>query len=162
MRAVCIPGVQFQGDISSDRTVLAPATALPWINEAVLAANASSRPGQTQTGVRGFVAVATASFGLLTQPHVTAIQVIARHLLEHGLRVEVWPWKYVPEDGRTVSHDYNRCLRLYFASESVCGSWSLTNLHRVQHCCREKKLCWFQCKKPLMSVCTTHWDAKPR
>eukprot|EP01043_Picozoa_sp_COSAG02_P033508 COSAG02_NODE_2291_length_9203_cov_4.256920_3_plen_210_part_00 len=56
MRAVCIPWVQFQGDISSDRTVLAPVTALPWINEAVLAANtSSSRPGQTQTGVCSFV-----------------------------------------------------------------------------------------------------------
>jgi hypothetical protein len=106
--------LQFPGEISSDRSVLSPvratelpplffsflfipgtfpswllcvlslswhggvqATALPWIPEAVAAANASTRPGPK------------------------GAQVVSRQLSEHGLRVEVWPWRYLPEDGRT-------------------------------------------------------------
>ena len=53
------------------------ATALPRIPEAVAAANASTRPGPK------------------------GAQVVSRQLSEHGLRVEVWPWRYLPEDGRT-------------------------------------------------------------
>lgn len=69
--------LQFPGDISSDRTVLSPATTLPWIPEAVRAAEASNRPGPKGGAV------------------------VARQLCEHGLRVEIWPWRYLPEDGRT-------------------------------------------------------------
>ena len=60
-----------------DRTVLSPATTLPWIPEAVRQAEASTRPGPKGGAV------------------------VARQLSEHGLRVEIWPWKYLPEDGRT-------------------------------------------------------------
>ena len=151
-------GVQFQGDISSDRTVLAPATALPWIKEAVLAENASSRPGQT--GVRRF-AVAM----LCLNDLCSLMSLLARS--SRGIcRSMDFGWRC----GRG-SMSQRMVARSDIIATPACDctslllqtfGWLLTRLYRMPYCCREKKPCWSQCKKSLTSACTIHSDAKRR